>query len=76
MFPGYTMVRLHTVRVFTNPPLRAFGHEKRFRDNRVLKTSLFETVISRSILCNLGKKIRQYESTDSLLSDGINFNII
>ena len=52
------------------------GLQKWFRDNHVLKTALFETVISRSSLCNLGKKIRQYESTDSLLSDGINFNII
>ena len=66
----------HFVRIFTNPSLHALGHEKRFRDNRDLKTALFEMVISRSILCNLGKKIRQYESTDSLLSDGVNFNII
>ena len=64
------------IRVFTNPSLSALGREKRFRDNRVLKTASFETVISRSILCNLGKKIRHYESTDSLLSDGINLNII
>ena len=67
---------MQIVRVFTNPPLRALGREERLRDNRVLKTSLLETVILRSILCNLAKKIRQYESTDSLLSDGINFDII
>ena len=47
----------YIVRVFTNPSLRALGHEKRFRDNHVLKTALSETVISRSILCNLGRKL-------------------
>ena len=48
----------HFVRVFTNPPLRALHREKRFRDNRVLKTSLFETVISRSILYAIwGRKL-------------------
>ena len=52
---------LQIVRVFTNPSLRAFGREKRFQDfNRLLETSLFKTVISRSISCNLEKKIRQH----------------
>ena len=64
---------------FHEPSPARVRSRKRFRDNRILKTSLFETVISRSISCNLGKKIWQYISTDSfflMVLISISFDIL
>ena len=64
---------------FHEPSPARVRSRKRFRDNRILKTSLFETVISRSISCNLGKKIWQYVSTDSfflMVLISISFDIL